>query len=224
MRKKLTPLLIFLVIVTLCGHVMAAEVPDLNRPGSVTFLMDFDGMPLDGGSLTMYRVGEIAEHDGNYGFICVQEIEGISLDDLNDPGLAAELADAAETDGLEARTVPIAQGKAVFSDLQPGLYVVIQYPGEEVPGYAPIDPFLMSLPRWQDDGYAYDLTASPKVPLVPEPTEPTVPTEPTDPTDPWLPQTGQLNWPIPLMAVSGLALFMAGCILCFGRKKERYEK
>ena len=82
----------------------------------------------------------------------------------------------------------------------------------------------MSLPQWQNDGYVYDLTASPKVPLVPEPTEPTVPTEPTDPTDPWLPQTGQLNWPIPLMAVSGLALFMAGCILCFGRKKERYEK
>lgn len=33
-----------------------------------------------------------------------------------------------------------------------------------------------------------------------------------------LPQTGQLDWPIPWMAVSGMVLFTFGWWLCFGRK------
>lgn len=41
---------------------------------------------------------------------------------------------------------------------------------------------------------------------------------------PKLPQTGQLNWPVPVMIVTGLTLFAIGWMLCFGRKKENYEK
>lgn len=41
---------------------------------------------------------------------------------------------------------------------------------------------------------------------------------------PKLPQTGQMNWPIPVMTVSGLALFLLGWFLCFGRKRDSYEK
>lgn len=224
MRKKLTVLLAALLALGLCGRTYAAQLPDPDRRGSIVFAMDFDGVPLEGGSLAMYRVGEIAERNGDYGFACVSGIENIPLDDLDDPALAAVLAEAAEQAGLEPVTAAITGGEARFGDVEPGLYVAVQHPGEETPGYAPIDPFLMSLPRWQDGVYAYDLTASPKVPLEPAPTEPDQPTEPTRPTEPNLPQTGQLNWPIPLMAVSGLALFMTGCILCFRRKRERYEK
>jgi hypothetical protein len=71
--------------------------------------------------------------------------------------------------------------------------------------------------------YQYHVTASIKSELErePEPTEP----EPTDPPDPpGLPQTGQLNWPIPLMVVAGLALFVVGWVLCFGKKREQYEE
>lgn len=42
--------------------------------------------------------------------------------------------------------------------------------------------------------------------------------------DPKLPQTGQLNWPIPAITIAGLVLFVTGWILCFGRKRERNEK
>ena len=60
-----------------------------------------------------------------------------------------------------------------------------------------------------------------------EPTEPEVPTEPTEPTEPpppppppppHLPQTGQLNWPIPVMAMMGCAMFVLGVFLYSGRK------
>ena len=39
-----------------------------------------------------------------------------------------------------------------------------------------------------------------------------------------LPQTGQLNWPIPVLAVLGMVLFAGGWTLRFGQKKEKNEK
>ncbi|MCD7821787.1 MAG: hypothetical protein LUG64_06230, partial [Clostridiales bacterium] len=40
-----------------------------------------------------------------------------------------------------------------------------------------------------------------------------------------LPQTGQLNWPVPVLAVSGVVLFALGWGLSrSGRKREGYAK
>lgn len=36
-----------------------------------------------------------------------------------------------------------------------------------------------------------------------------------------LPQTGQLNWPVPVLICAGLALFVVGWVLFFRRKKEK---
>ena len=54
-----------------------------------------------------------------------------------------------------------------------------------------------------------------------EPTEPSQPTEPTNPTDtPRLPQTGQLWWPVPILAMSGFVLLLLGWLR---RKESRNE-
>lgn len=39
---------------------------------------------------------------------------------------------------------------------------------------------------------------------------------------PKLPQTGQLNWPVPILLSCGGLLFILGCVLCFGRRKDDY--
>ena len=222
MQKILTAILILLVLtVGLCCPVSAAELPDLDRPSSITFVAEYDGIPLNGGYLILYRVGRIAP-DGSH-FVLVESLasDGPSLDDLQAPGLAGTLNELALAHNLESLTAPIADGRAVFTGLEPGLYVVSQRAEEVTPGYAPIDPFLITLPQWMSGVYVYDLIAVPKVPLVPAPTEPTDPTTPTDPEEmPDLPQTGQLNWPIPLMTVLGLALFALGWGLFFGSKRR----
>lgn len=38
-----------------------------------------------------------------------------------------------------------------------------------------------------------------------------------------LPQTGQWNWPVPVLAVLGLIIFSAGWVICFGKKKDHDE-
>ena len=118
-------------------------------------------------------------------------------------------------------------GWVTFAPLDPGLYVVTQKQSQATEGFDAIQPFLISLPRWENGSYVYDLTAAPKVPLVPEetpppppPSEPTTP-PPDDPPD--IPQTGQLNWPVPVLAVSGMTLFILGWALCFGSGRKYHE-
>ena len=72
----------------------------------------------------------------------------------------------------------------------------------------------------EDGQYRYDVTAAIKSELEREP-ETTVPPS-TQPEDPKLPQTGQLNWPVPVLAAAGLGLFTLGLIL--RKKEEPYEK
>ena len=222
MQKKLIVLLLLpLLAFGICTQVFAVQGLDPDKQCSITFLLEFDSTPLDGGSLTLYRVGQISEDSD--GFVLVDSLpqDGPDLENLQDPELAETLIDLALVNKLPPHTAPISDGKAVFSDLMSGVYVVSQSSGQETVGYAPINPFLISMPQWQSNTYVYDLTASPKVPLVPSPTEPTQP-QPTEPVDtPDLPQTGQLNWPVPLMAILGLALFGIGWILFFGSKRSK---
>lgn len=222
MRKKIIFLLLLpLLVFGICTQVYAAQKPDADKQCSITFLLEFDSTPLEGGKLTLYRVGEISP-DGNQ-FVLVEPLllDGPDLDNLEDPSLAKTLNELAVEHNLPSYKASVVDGKAVFSDLKTGVYVVCQLNGEETLGYAAINPFLISLPQWQNDAYIYDMTASPKVPLQPSATEPTQP-HPTEPDDtPDLPQTGQLNWPVPLMAILGLVLFGIGWILFFGSKRRK---
>lgn len=223
MRKKISlVLLVFVLLVNLIAAVSAAEIPNPDKMGSITFTMVWNEEKLNSGSLTIYRVVDIREEDGNFSFGLVAQLEDsyLSLKDLDDPELAQNLCALARERGLTAITAPIENGKAVFENLLPGLYVVTQTREEASDGFLPILPFLISLPQMVHNQYVYDLTALPKVTLEPAPTEPSDPTDPTQPPPPDLPQTGQLNWPVPILAVSGFALFLLGWYLRFGKKHD----
>ena len=62
---------------------------------------------------------------------------------------------------------------------------------------------------------------TPVTPAVPVAT-PILPLTPSmDPS--LLPQTGQLNWPVPVLTVAGLGLFLAGWLLRFGRQGKHHD-
>lgn len=229
------------LILGLALSVSAVEIPDASRKGSLTLTMVWDGKSLDGGRLTLYRVGTIDNHNGDYFFVPVPQLEDAApqLTDLTDKTLPPKFLALAEEKQLTPIHVPILSGKALAESLSTGLYLVAQAEEDACDGYDPIDPFLISLPQWDGKTYQYDITARPKVGLPDsEPTEPTEPEpsepepsepEPSEPEkpgpekEPRLPQTGQQNWPVPVMAVSGLMLILLGRLLCTG-KKEGHEK
>lgn len=202
----------------------AAERPDPEGRCAVTFTMAWNEEPMADGALTLYRVCELVEQDGAAVFAPVPALResGLSLEELDDPALAAEFARLAGQLGLQPVTAQISQGKAVFTDLLPGIYVVTQAEEEASTGYSPIAPFLLSMPRWDGERYVYELTAGPKVAPQIQPTQPeTVPPTEPGPTEPELPDTGQLNWPVPMMAIGGVVLFFVGWLLCFGKRGHR---
>lgn len=225
MKRILTAWIALLFLGSLSATAFAHEVPDLDENGTITLIMDWNGEMLDSGSLSMFRVGEIMKEDGNYSFALIEQMQSrkTPLENLDDPALAAELANLAKEEKLAEISTPIVNGKAVFTDLTPGLYVVVQEEADASDGFGAISPFLISMPNYENGTYTTQVTAEPKVPLEPTPTEEPEP-EPTQPDDPKLPQTGQVNWPVPLLAVSGMILFAAGWRLCFGRNKENYEE
>lgn len=211
MKRSIAPLLLalcLLVLSALPAH--AVEIPDLDAQGSVRVQMKTDSTPVPGGSLTLYRVGAIVQTDTGFGFVPAGEFESYpgTLEDLGKT-TAAELADYAKANSLPGESKTIDEtGTAVFDPLEPGLYLLTQPKSGD--GYLPADPFLVTLPMAQDGHYVYQVDASPKVTLHP------APTQPTQPGDPTLPQTGQLNWPIPVLVAAGASCLIAGVIL--GRK------
>ena len=223
MKKRISVLFAALILLlSLAVPVCAQELPDPQRTGSLTFWMSFNGQPLEGGSLTLYRVGVISVTDGDAGFLPVPELaDGPQWTDLSDPKLAKELAELSQSRDLPEIREEILGGWVTFAPMEPGLYLVTQKTSEAAAGFDAIQPFLISLPRWEDDGYVYDVTASPKVPLVPEETPPPPPSEPPPPPPPDIPQTGQLNWPVPVLAVTGMARFLFGWTLFYGTGRKR---
>lgn len=217
----LTVCLLMLVGLTVNAQATSHPVPDLSRNGSLTFLMEVDGEKLDTGALNISKVGELTEEDGNYFFTLLDGTE-ITEDSQITLELAKEMLDLADELQLEVLSAEINDGIAVFQDLPHGLYVVWQNEADACADYAPISPFLISIPRYANGEYTLDVVAKPKVPFEPEP--PTPPTEPPPPPPPPLPQTGQLKWPVPVMALTGIALLITGCILCASRKKYAHEK
>lgn len=216
-------LLALSVLLSLSVPAYAQDVPQERDDCSIEVVVRYDGENVDGGTLTAMKVGYVEEEDGDY-FFC-QELTGIRLEDISSPSAPAAQLEFYENNkdhyDFYTQTQSVQDGRAVFTGLTTGLYLIVQE--EAADGFSKLGAFLVSVPYLEDGEYRYHVTAAIKSELERQPeSEPTDP-PPTEPDDPDLPQTGQLNWPIPLMAVSGLALFVTGWVLCFG-KKERYEK
>lgn len=250
LQKRVPALLLaVLLLCTACVGAFAHDVPDESKKGTITVTMTYDGRPVPGGALTLYRVGDIAQDDGNYSFVLNDAFKesGADLTDITSDTLAQELARYAANERIEAvGTQRIGNdGTAVFEELELGLYLVVQ--SQAAAGYYRAAPFLVSVPMMENGKYVYEIDASPKVelekaPVTPpgepdkptpeepdhptpdEPGTPVTPGTPGTPTEPTLPQTGQLNWPVPVLVVLGLALVAVGWALRFGRKQSEHEK
>lgn len=133
-------------------------------------------------------------------------------------------------------------GSVSFTSLAQGLYLVGGVTHQQGSYRYQSAPCLIFLPSWDGSTGVWELnvtafpkferrgtsggdpTPTPTEPDTPTPTEPDTPTPPdpveppdTPPTPPVgpekLPQTGQLKWPVPVLAALGMLLLLAGSIL-----------
>lgn len=202
------------------------EMPPLDEKGSLTLVMSYNGQALKDGKVNILRIGTVEKISENtYDFWIFSDLgkQTLTQEELYDPDVAKDLLVKGKKQYMKnILSAPIMEGSVVFKDLDTGLYVVWQEEVDACEGLSAFQPFLISVPRWQYDHYDLNVAAAPKVPIKPEPPEPTEP--PGPPPPPELPNTGQLNWPIPMMAIAGVMLIVIGLILCANRKRNEYEK
>ena len=204
-----------LLLAVLCGTALtasAADLPDLTQKGSIAVTLK------PGCSLTLHRAGQPLLQDGNYSWQLTPDFAGsqLKLADLTAPRLPGDQLAWAQRKKLAGVTQQAdAEGRILFKDLEAGLYLLSQQTAAE--GYYPVSPFLVTLPQRTDDGWAWQADAKPKTQMKEKPG--TVP--PPKPEEPKLPQTGQLNWPVPLLAAVGMLLFGSGwCLYYSGKGRE----
>ena len=215
MKKHLISALLALLLL-LCLPLSAAAhpVPDESQDGhcSITITMTYKGKAVPGGTLALYKVGDVVEDDGNYSFVPVEAIQADipKFGDIQSPDLAGKLAK------LEKKLTPVTakpvtidkNGTVTFSNLEFGLYLVVQKTAAS--GYGKTSPFLVSVPYLYKGEYKYNVTSQPKTDLERE-------VKPTTPPSSGggggkLPQTGQLWWPVPVLVCMGLGCIAVGLI------------
>lgn len=210
-------LLMLILLVSAPVAIMAFDVIDYTKTGeiSVTIKSSATDLPVGGGSLILYKVADVG-YDDTIGYVFDASgtdfkaaSEDYSSEDKLDAALAARLAKFAKDKGISGKSLTVgSNGVASASDLSLGLYLIVQ---KEAPdGYSNIEPFVVSVPQHDADGnyiYKVDATPKPGTKVIPTPTrKPTV--TPTHP--PKLPQTGQMWWPVFVLAAAGIACLMIG--------------
>ena len=148
----------------------AARQPDYSRKGSVTVdILTADGTPVPGGSLSAYLVAPAREDDGNNDFVYVEPFgtagEVVDADSINAaesgaPAIAAALAAKTGSASPAATEQVDDSGRAVFSGLTLGLYLIVQE--QTAPGFDPVRSFLVTVPMWDGKQLLYDVNANPK--------------------------------------------------------------
>ena len=126
--------LVLLSAMLLCSVSMRANA--MQWEGTIRVSLDAGELPVINGSVTLYQVG--VPVDGGYR---ITECFGgglIKQEDVFSENLAQWLAESAEANG---KTLYLdVEGDATFTNLQDGLYLVVQT--EAMEGFHLIDPFL----------------------------------------------------------------------------------
>lgn len=223
--KRVTAMLAWLLTaVLLLVGCLPSSASAQAATGSITVTVKMEKPVAFPGSLTLYRAGEVSREGDS--FVPTGDFTewGTSFGDIaaNSPDLARELAGwAAKQTNLRGQTRELTRDSAgtfhvTFHGLEEGLYLLAQ--NHAATGYYALSPFLVSIPYHGE--YQVDVNSKTELLREPEPTEPSAP-----PGKPGvkLPQTGQLNWPIPILAASGMALFVIGWVLCFRKRDDHAQ-
>ena len=167
MRRKLISTILAVWVLLIVAMPVFAQNVDLGRSGAISVtLLDQDGeTPITGAELSLYYVATVSLNSENhlsYSFTEAFKDCGCLLDD---PALSGKLDAFVANDFAAAQKLTTDDsGKVSFEDLPLGLYFVKQT--NAVDGYAPCTSFLVTVPNYTEEGYVYDVNASPKTDVV----------------------------------------------------------
>lgn len=207
MKRLVSMALALLVMASLLVPVNAAD------KGSIEILVKYNGTNITGGDLIAVRVGYVDPEKN----IFRKFITNSEITDLGKSATVTQLQNfytAYKANfKFDVYKTEVKNGSAKFSNIPQGLYLVYQETAAS--GYDKLPAFLVTLPY---EG-KLDVSVASKTALQLQPTKPGTSGGSSGGSSK-LPQTGQLTWPVPVLAAGGMALFALGWWLCFGRKED----
>ncbi len=211
MKKSVNLFLCAILSVLFCVNAVAAtEAIDMNRKGSLSVTMECSHGYRSGGTVGLFAVATTHRVNNKYVFEYTEAFKNcpLSLDNISDDLEADKFYAYATDNGIECEIEELKNGVAVYNDLPMGLYLVVHAEADQ--GFTTALPFFVTVPVSDGDNWDYQVDASPKLEIKHSEIE----------HPPGIPQTGQLKWPIPIMAVSGVMIFVIGLVI-FKRSKTR---
>lgn len=206
-----------------------AEVQRKNGNLSFEYCGDFDGCAIELGDLTDSTLaGQLQEYLSDNAEGTVREVDAngnVNFDDL-ELGLYLVVQTKASKGYKPVNSflvsLPMAEDGEWNYEVDASPKVGAYTPEPETPPFPPNKPDKPNTPDTPENPDNPDNPVSPGNPDNPvapgtpdnpeAPGSPDNPVLPGHPDHPVLPQTGQLNWPIPVMAVSGMLLFAYGWV------------
>ncbi len=248
MRRKSLFQIRMLIVILITGaftHAVRADTierADLDRTNKLVLHLESvveEVKPEGGAKVEIYQIATMEYRGSDLGYVYTDDWKELTTDLSKETSedeilQMRDLAESKNLTGIEKASDE--DGNVCYPDLPQGVYLVVQT--DEVQHFSVFEPFLVYLPCIEENHWKYDVTAEPKIayqvrsgardPNEPDPTPSTVPEEPVNPpkedTTPKLPQTGQLNWPIPVLLVTGTFLVSAGIIVRLAGRKEDEEE
>ena len=163
MRRKIITLCVTILLILCCSLTVFAQDFDPEKTGSVsvTLTQQNNENPLVGVELSVYYVATVHQNVyGNLSYVYTDAFENSGID-IADPSLATKLeAFVLENHISSVKITTDKNGTATCGELALGLYFIRQVSAVE--GFAPCTPFMVTLPGTNDDGYVYEVNASPK--------------------------------------------------------------
>ena len=200
---------------------------DTGRTCSLSLEAKEGDVPMAGMTFAIRQVASM-DSQGRYALLADYAASGVELNGLENAGQWKDAGDAlaaytaaGNLPVLASRTVDRA-GKAAFTGLAGGVYLVtadsVKVDGQRYT----MAPYLLAVPGWAPEGgWLYDVVSLPKCERTPEHDKPDSPgaTPTATPLSPGqtpggkLPQTSQLKWPVPVLAAAGMVLMGVGFAL-----------
>lgn len=197
-----------------------AEVQRKNGNLSFEYCGDFDGCAIELGDLTDSTLaGQLQEYLSDNAEGTVREVDAngnVNFDDL-ELGLYLVVQTKASKGYKPVNSflvsLPMAEDGEWNYEVDASPKVGAYTPEPETPPSPPDTPDKPDKPVSPGNPDNPVSPGTPDNPVAPgSPDNPVLPGHPDNPVMNGLPQTGQLNWPIPMMAVSGMLLFAYGWV------------
>lgn len=212
--------LMFLILFAECGGAAAAAqqtlmstLPQTDKNGSIQITMKDAGKTVSGGTFTCINVGILETEQGEsvWKFANTFTDCGLNMEQLQTEEFADKLWKYAQEKSAYGTTKEINKsGTVLFENIPVGVYLMVQQKAAD--GYYEVHPFVVTIPVQDENGWRYDVDASPKMEKMKK--KPVTPEKKQEDSQKQnsrkLPQTGQLNWPIPVLTFLGVILFTIG--------------